>query len=45
MFNYETIDQIKAISLYREQAKKEFVINFPTLTEGEVDTAFRYHSI
>ena len=39
MFNYETIDQIKAISLYREQAKKNLMINFPTLTEGEVDTA------
>ena len=39
MINYEELDKIIAVSKYREQAKKNLMINFPTLTEGEVDTA------
>ena len=39
MTNYEELDKIIAISKYREQAKQNLMINFPTLTEGEVDTA------
>ena len=39
MTNYDELDKIIAISKYREQAKQNLMINFPTLTEGEVDTA------
>lgn len=39
MMNYEELDKIEAITRYRNEAKRNLMINYPTLSEDELDTA------
>lgn len=39
MSNFTELENIQMVDLYKESAKKALRLNFPTLTEGELDTA------